>query len=349
MTHPRPQSLSKNFSAAFGPLAACLVDIAVALFLVLGIATAIFLIPVVLEGWGGLFSIMDAARDLTEARNGSAPSMPDEGYAGNILSVVIISLTALGLLAAFITLAAILGLNAHANTLRHQIRDDITVSAHDVVRQMTHISAETQRAQAALDRSAHEWLARAGWFDDPAERPRALVRAFMHADRALMEARDARQRLSALDLQNRHLETVRQRVREVTGWLDWVEINTINTRCFFLAALYHEGVLNEDDKIARGMIPDKESARSDALEGVTRLEAYCRDTSIEIGFNRFKFRDTVIYVRDRMEDTPKEHLAEALEELLEDVAHSPCADREARRKWVTDRRADYAHLFSSEA
>lgn len=157
LRHKSARNLGHVISAQSGPLTAGLLRVIAVLFGLLGLAAAIVIVPTLIEsGADGVFSIMTATDNLAGARGGNPASGPDDAYAGHILSVVIISLTALTLLAALFTVASILGLNAHASMLRREIRDDITESAYDVVRDMTHISAETHRAQVKLDLSAHE-------------------------------------------------------------------------------------------------------------------------------------------------------------------------------------------------
>lgn len=184
--------------------------------------------------------------------------------------------------------------------------------------------------------------------DNGTERNRAIIRGWIHAEEGLKEVADAKQRLRDLEHQNRHQESVHKRISNVVTWLEWIEINLVNTRLFYMAELYTGAIVEDEESVRRGLVPAKRQIEEEARKAVSRLDTYCATRGFsEIGDYYFKFRETILYTHDRLNLSSNSDVKNALEALFEEVEDWGMTDVDAWKKWIVDRRSDYPHLFDS--
>lgn len=342
----RRVDLHRSLNALVGPFFAGFLRLAIALLAVGGLVLLILLTLLAIEGWGPL-SVVDLGAEIATT---SEEDLASRGYTGHLLSVVILSLTAVALLASAIGVAATMGLIAHARALRRDIQDEIVASAHRVFGDLSIMENAGVQAKTALDTAVYEWQARSLWSCSPEEKRRSIVRAHIAVQNALAEIENAHHRLLQIDSSLHQLDAVREHITRVRHGLDKLEANIKNAAAFFLAMLYEEGFLDDEDLVHRGLMPPQAEAVDDAVEFTDAAVAFYDQNGHEEGglIAWLKMKETSLFVHDRMQLEDRASLRQRFSDLDSVVRKNIGMARTEREKtlsrWWEDRQSDYSHL-----
>lgn len=333
------RSIMHSLSSALGPIATNIGRITIWIFFIVGIIAAAYLVLLTLEVYGGAWSILKIGAAIQELRQDAGAGDLDDTYASHLLQVVIISLAAVTLLAAIISVAAVLGLRAAAGRIHQELRDRIVVSAHEVMREMSKIQNEGYRAQVALDQSVAEWKTRGIWMSNEQDRAKAYLRGYVNADRADQEIKAALYRIDKTTGPEEYIKSARQTLKRTEAFIN-------NTKAFYLAALFDESVLGNEELVQRGLVPSREEARRKAAESARNAVMYGNKNRDSEPLTYFRFNETWIFVQDRMElMNDRTHLADKLDALLTEAQSAGTEVGEDLSAWVEDRRKAHKDLL----
>lgn len=312
------------------------------LFLLLGVAGSALLILLVLES--GLASILDVGRHIDRLMGGSTAPVNISSYTAHILSVIVITLTVAGLFITVLSLAAGAGLKTSIGQIVRELREELSDSVHDRVREMTTISHEGVRAQMATDRSVIEWRTHHAGLAESTERKRAVLRAYKNIEFASTEIDLALRRLEqsgAPDSAKEHTRLGLERLRRTI----------LNNMAFYLAELYALGLLDDDSELVRyEVVPRREEAVKVARESADEALRHLRTDGESADFQRLRYQETRLFVRDRMEsDSPVEERRHELNEIIREAETLSRNGERDLASWVADRRRAYAHLLCDSA
>lgn len=330
--------------------------VSIALLAIAGFATLVLLTVLFLEG-KGLHSIVEIGAAIDTAINETdADSIDAQQYTGHLLSVVIISLSGLALLATFIGIAATLGLTSHARALEREIRDEIVSSSHRVFASMAYIETVFVQSQSSLDTAVYEWQSRSVWLDDDKEKRRAITRGYVAAASARKEVEAAQLRLTREQSSHVHVDAVQDHISHVRKSLDRLQANIRNTLAFYLASLESVGLLGESTLIDRGLLPERDVAKTDATVCISQaISAYDEEgLSDEHPMDRCQMEETSLFVHEKMNLESRELLFKRfckLKTLVEKtrVKLRSKDEREALDRWWNDRKQDYTAFSDVES